>query len=270
MSDLSAIEKRKLERALGMESGFVLNFSNRTFEDYFRDVAGIDIYDKKYDLASGSKANRMRAFWNKEGNHLVAKILEPIFHNWDDFETYGSFDPPSEECLRIVDRLKAYAPISDVGALAAPVDADESFDAVARHVREAIDRDEPELALDRLHTYLMKYMRRLCGARGIETTRDKPLHSLMGEYLKVLRAQGSIESEITERILKSTISVMEALNRVRNEQSLAHDNELLNHDESLLIFGHVASMVRFLDAIEASKIEQPADAAHSWSDEIPF
>ncbi len=36
MSDLSSIEKRKLERLLGMGSGYVLNFSDRTFSEFFR------------------------------------------------------------------------------------------------------------------------------------------------------------------------------------------------------------------------------------------
>ena len=53
------------------------------------------------------------------------------------------------------------------------------------------------------------------------------------------------------RILKSAISTMEAFNRVRNDQSLAHDNPVLTYSESLLIFNHVASVVRFIAAIEA-------------------
>src|SRR6185503_2321776 len=74
VSDLSAIEKSKLERALGMSSGYVLNFSNKTFAEFFVDGFGIDIYDKKYDYGSGSKANRMRAFWNQESNYLVGRV----------------------------------------------------------------------------------------------------------------------------------------------------------------------------------------------------
>ena len=70
MSDLTVIEKRKLERALEMSSGYVLNFSNRTFANFFLECFGIDIYDAKYDYGSGSKANRMRAFWQRESNYL--------------------------------------------------------------------------------------------------------------------------------------------------------------------------------------------------------
>jgi hypothetical protein len=59
-----------------------------------------------------------------------------------------------------------------------------------------------------------------------------------------------VESEMTERILKSSISVMEAFNRVRNEQGFAHDNKVLSYNESLLIFGHVTSSIRFIEAIQ--------------------
>jgi len=62
MSDLTGIEKLKLECALDMGGGYVLGFSNRTFGEFFLDFFGIDIWDARYDYASGSKANRMRAF----------------------------------------------------------------------------------------------------------------------------------------------------------------------------------------------------------------
>jgi hypothetical protein len=44
MTSLTHIEKQKLERELGMSSGYVLNFSNRTFEEFFREVVGVEIY----------------------------------------------------------------------------------------------------------------------------------------------------------------------------------------------------------------------------------
>ena len=64
---------RKIDRALGMESGDVLNFSNRTFAQSFN--SGIDIYDAKYEYGSGSKASRMRAFWDRESNYLVGRVI---------------------------------------------------------------------------------------------------------------------------------------------------------------------------------------------------
>ena len=106
----------------------------------------------------------------------------------------------------------------------------------------------------------------LCGKYGIEFNKNKPLHSLVGEYIKAIKSEGLIESEITERILKSTISIMEAFNNVRNNQSFAHDNVILNYNESLLIFGHVTSSIRFIEAIEIQNIKTNKDEL----DDIPF
>lgn len=270
MSDLTMMEKRKLERALGMGSGYVLDFSNRTFEEFILESVGIEIYDEKYDYASGSKANRMRAFWEKESNYLVGKLLGDIFENWDELNHGYEIKPVPEDCLKIVQRLKASAPVPDISAVEA-IKEDKDFETLAKSVREAIDRNEPETGLDRLHTFVTKYFRVLCEKHGITTEREKPLHSLVGEYIKHLKKEGLIESEMTERILKSSISVMEAFNKVRNQQSYAHDNEVLNYNESLLIFGHVTSSIRFIEAIEAARRRSTTEnvSANDF-DDIPF
>jgi hypothetical protein len=59
MSSLTAKEKRRLEALLGMSSGYVLNFTDRTFSEFSLDVTGKDILASEYAYASGSKANRL-------------------------------------------------------------------------------------------------------------------------------------------------------------------------------------------------------------------
>lgn len=83
MSNLTFIEKKKLERELRMDGGFVLDFTNRTFEEFFREVVGVDIYDKLYDWNSGSKANRMRAFWDLATDSQVIVLLEGLLDAWE-------------------------------------------------------------------------------------------------------------------------------------------------------------------------------------------
>ena len=43
MSDLTAVEKQKLEKALEMSTGYVLNFSNNSFTDFVFNSVGLDI-----------------------------------------------------------------------------------------------------------------------------------------------------------------------------------------------------------------------------------
>jgi abortive infection Abi-like protein len=139
--------------------------------------------------------------------------------------------------------------VVEVDALTAISD-ERDFEAIAKAVREAIEKNSPEGGLDRLHTFVIKYVRSLCAQSGITVKREKALHSLFGEYVKFLRENRLIESEMTYRILKSSISTLEAFNGVRNNQSLAHDNPILNYDEALLIFDHVASSIRFLKSLQ--------------------
>jgi hypothetical protein len=79
MSDLSFGEKHKLEKLLGMGGGYVLEFSNRTFQEFVFDSTGRNIFEEKYDYGSGSKANRLRAFWSKEPNHIEGQLLSDLF-----------------------------------------------------------------------------------------------------------------------------------------------------------------------------------------------
>ena len=75
MANLTTIEKQILGKVFQMESGYVLNFSDRTIREFFRDDVGINIYAQKYNYASGSKANRVRGLWIKEDNKVVGKSI---------------------------------------------------------------------------------------------------------------------------------------------------------------------------------------------------
>jgi hypothetical protein len=99
--------------------------------------------------------------------------------------------------------------------------------------------------------------------------RDNPLHIAFGAYVKRLRAEGCIEPEMAERILKSSISAFESFNDVRNNKALAHDNPLLAHEESLLVFNWVAATVRFIRALEA-QIKDRKKATGSFGGDVPF
>jgi len=82
MSELSSIDKMKFEKLFEMGNGYVLNFSNKTFQEFILDNVNIDIYNERYDYASGSKANRLRAFWTKESNFIVGKLLDRLLEYW--------------------------------------------------------------------------------------------------------------------------------------------------------------------------------------------
>lgn len=76
-------EKKIIEKFLGMESGCVLNFTNSKFSDFFLENFNINIYDEKYSDKGDSKAKRLRTFWEKESNLLVAGSIEKMIEWWE-------------------------------------------------------------------------------------------------------------------------------------------------------------------------------------------
>lgn len=251
MSDLTPKERRALEAFLGMGSGYVLNFSDRTYARFFAEEVNRDIDDPRFVIQSGSKAWRMRSFWDQEDNWVVAKCLNALLALAKDEAWPAAVDEKLVTSYQgVLTRISAGLPVADLTAIAAETD-DRDFDAVAKAAREAIEKNQPETGLDRLHTFVVKFFRKLCDDRGLQLDRNVPLNGLVGAYVKVLKEQGKIGSDMTERILKSSIANFEAFNHVRNNHSMAHDNVILGYDEALLIFNHVASTVRYIKALEA-------------------
>jgi hypothetical protein len=108
MASLRFREKILLEEFLEMGSGYVLNFSDRTFADFFRHF-DIEIDDAPYlEGHSGSKANRMRSFWDREPDRLVGRVLQELIEY---AESYRPGHPGSDGCRAIATRLLAKQPL---------------------------------------------------------------------------------------------------------------------------------------------------------------
>lgn len=258
MANLKGSEKAKLANYFEMKTGYVCDFSNRTFGDFVLENTGTDIYSGNYD---GSKANRLRAFWDKESNHLVAKLLGEMIEYWKlqkatPLYGYQVFNPALyEECKKIVKRLQSEGTVENIDALTAHANDNDSV-LLVQSIRASIDHNQPEQALDRLHTFVVKYIRQLCTRHAIPFDQDTPLHGLFGLYVKYLEQHSLIESEMSRKILKSSISVLDSYNSVRNNQSLAHANPLLNRDESVLICSDIFSLIKFVKSVEDKLAER--------------
>lgn len=264
MSDLTFLEKRVLENYLDMGGGYVLDFSNSTFAAFVADSIQVDADHPKYNDRGSSKANRLRSLWLHESNHRVGKLVGDLLDYAASLDTREPRLEQLEKCRRIADRLRQGASVESLSSIQ-PNSEEPGFEELAGSVRAAIEANQPESGLDRLHTFVTKYLRNLNAACGLETPKDRPLHSLMGQYVRRLKELGLLQASMTERILKSSISTLEAFNGVRNNQSFAHDNPTLNYEESLFIFSNVTSTVRFLDVVEQRRKEtEPND------EDLPF
>jgi len=132
-----------------------------------------------------------------------------------------------------------------------PNDKDETFDVLAQQVRGFIESGTPALGLDRLHTFMVRYVRNLYKNHFGKTPDEKAtLNSLLGQVANDLRSQGLIKSGMASEILRGATRVLEEFNHVRNKQTLAHDNnDLITDAEAYFIYQNVAASVRYLQAL---------------------
>jgi len=82
MSSLTDVKKRYLENLLGMQSGYVLDYSDATFGEFFSRYK-TDIHGKKYQTYGTSKAKKMRAFWEQEADPLVGQVLSEMLDSYE-------------------------------------------------------------------------------------------------------------------------------------------------------------------------------------------
>lgn len=274
MAELTFSEKTKFETFFGMKSGYVLDFSDRTFQEFVGDATGIDINQEKYYFLGTSKANRLRAFIKLEADYIVGTLLEKLVeHTMEKYPPGDSIDETEfglyEKCLMAVKRLKKEGVVEHIDALQ-PNNDDKDFKILAKAIRESIEKNEPEVALDRLHTFVVKYIRELCDTHKINYDKSESVNAIFGKYIKHIIDCKLIDSVMSEKILKYSINVIEAFNDIRNNKSLAHDNPILNYNESILIFNNVTNSIKFLQTIEQNnKTTSNQSSEENW-DTLPF
>ena len=112
MSSLTSADKRCLEVVFGMDGGYVLDFSDQGFEEFF-DSYGVEIHGSPYQDHGTSKAKKMRAFWNKEPDDLVGRVLSDLLDVSEVLYSFNLLEQDSvafKKSRAIVARLSGISP----------------------------------------------------------------------------------------------------------------------------------------------------------------
>ena len=94
---------------------------------FFRNDIGVDIFDQKYNYASGSKANRLRGLWHVADDAQVGKSIDKLVGYIDNQIVSGNLkkeDFPPE----LIRRAKEVAARLQGGKAAAPTVPDTTED----------------------------------------------------------------------------------------------------------------------------------------------
>jgi len=105
---VSTLELRAIDAVLEMGGGYVLDFTDRTFAEFFRDC-GIQIDDPRYNVEGGSKAKRLRYFLRTTPPPLSGKVLAGLMEYR--LASSGEVDPGTwDTAAKVAARLGGVPP----------------------------------------------------------------------------------------------------------------------------------------------------------------
>jgi hypothetical protein len=253
-----------------MSSGYVLDFSNKTFGQFIGETINIDIYDGPGYEIYCSKAEKLRQIWKNESDACVGKLLENLILYYENNNDISLQYENLNELWLIVKRLQG-----DTLTIELPEKKEETLKMLLEDIKNALARNNPMLVLDRLHTFSVKLIRQISKENNLKIVNEKgiayPLHSLIGNLIKYYKQNSILQSEFVPIAIQYSISIFEKFNDIRNNKSFAHDNEVLNTIESEYVVRTMANLLEFIDKIEnqKKKIVTQKDES-SIIDDIPF
>lgn len=254
MTKLTYQEKNTLEELFNMGTGYVIDFSNSSFQRFIEDVVRINIYEDPGYEEYSSKANKLRQILNQESDFTVGTLILALLDYYENYKlknhTLNEYDKKQIAVMRSV----AQRLLSSQQICILPQKQDITLSTISEDIYNALSRNKPELVLDRLHTYSTNLLRKICLDNNLIITDKKnnflPLHSLAGILCKKYEQDNFFQSSFSLIALKASISLFDKYNDVRNNESFAHDNKILDTIEAEFAIKSMSNVITFIDKIE--------------------
>lgn len=249
MPRLTTGELKVFENIL-IQGGHILDLNYPRFSQIILSATGIDITNESYsnkvakEMGSSSKGKTLIYFCLHESEDNVIKVLNELI---DYAESINDeiYDVDQKQLIKAKKILEKY---QNLDYLIVGDTTEEKIDNLIGDINQSIRNGKPEFTLDRLHTLMISYFKGLCTTHGIEYNDNDPLDHLVSRYTKFINKK--LDAEFSNTILKQTGTNFKKFNMIRNQKSYAHDNDILNRAESLLIYRNIVAIYDFIKTIE--------------------
>lgn len=262
MASLTMLEKSKLEELLGMASGYVLNFSDRTFGDLFVELGDIDIHSAAYQGSGTSKAKKLREYWRIESDHAVGSCLEKLIEHYESYVVPG--DPELVKiCKGIVSRL-----LSGTAPLNTLKGSSHTFNRnyISRQIKrmESSIETDPELVIGTAKELIESCCKTVLAERKQHFDRADDIPKLTKATMKVLDLvpEGVNDSakgaQVIKRLLSNLGTIGHGLAELRGLYGTGHGKYGsaggLSARHAKLAAGSAATLVTFLFDTHEEKV----------------
>lgn len=229
MSTLNLRDKRVLEEFFGMGSGYVLNFSDRTFGEFILEAVDIEIHSDKYIIHGSSKAKKLRVFWEVESDYLVGRLLNALIDYAQETanETTEDAKKLADRCRAIASRLLAGGPsLDDLKQKAQSLDANHLAEQI-RRMEDSVETD-PSLAIGTAKELIETCCKTILSQRGQEISGTPDIPTLTKATLKELNLvpegvpNAARGADVIKRLLSNLSTVGHGLAELRGLYGTGH------------------------------------------------
>lgn len=117
-SKVRSMDMPILDKVFIMEDGFVLNFSNRTFAEFFHEELQVDIDNPRWAVQGGSKAKRLRYYLRQADRQTALETLNALWEYREASSVTHDYakleDSVRIAFFRIIERLGGKPPAHEV------------------------------------------------------------------------------------------------------------------------------------------------------------
>ena len=240
-------ERKKLIRIyLGVRGGYLGDFDNIGVLERFYIGLGLDIDPRELEGTNREKFEEiLENATEEEQSHIIRGVLEK--HPPDE-ERWGTRTQDlHDELSGVADRLEGYGTVKVKKKL---VITSKVVEKAINEAEDLIGKRGFPSAVDRVHTMLHGYLKKVCDDEGI-TYGPKTLMSGLFSSIRnkhpAFTDLGSRKEELLA-IFRSMSGIMDAMNPIRNEGSMAHPNEeLLDPPEAALVINLARTILHYVD-----------------------
>jgi hypothetical protein len=219
----------------------------RTHAEFYPEYCDLDIDPYQYQ---GTTRERFIVILKGSPPNVQAKIVRGVLQRFP----FDAENRPTSRTKELHDDILNIARRLEGAASVASPDPKITSEVVERAISdvEALIQIRGAVSgVDRVHTALHGYLRAVCDKENIVYGKDDSmtkLFKLLRQHHPALQNLGTRSQDI-ERVLQSFASIMDALNPIRNNASIAHPNEnLLGKDEAMLVINATRTLLHYLDA----------------------
>lgn len=113
---IRTIDMLVIDEVFAMGDGYVLNFSNRTFSEFFTEELGVDIDQPRWSEDGSSKAKRLRTYLRQADRETALRTLQALWEYREASSLHVEHSPISEKgrarFFRLIERLGGTPPAS--------------------------------------------------------------------------------------------------------------------------------------------------------------